>query len=113
MIARGDTPTRPAQDDIAWADHGLTDTLWNLLMDCWKYKPADRPAMPAVLSKLEIEDKVVDSRPAERENGNNGAVMHFRKFQGEQEVKKIKFWEELEYFLRHIVPSSIPLVDII
>ncbi|KAG6818518.1 hypothetical protein H0H93_004338 [Arthromyces matolae] len=106
MITRGDTPTRPSQDDIAWVDHGLTETLWNLLMDCWKYHPEDRPDMPTVLSRLELEDKPFDPRPVEHANfGNEKAAMHFRNEHYKKEAVDLQFWEGFEEVLRGVVPG--------
>ncbi|KAG6835844.1 hypothetical protein H0H93_014059 [Arthromyces matolae] len=105
VITRGDVPTPPPQDDSAWVDHGLSETMWDLLMDCWWYHPADRPDMSAVLMRLELEDKPVDSRPVEHGDGNEGAAMHFRNSGGREEVD-LPFWEELEVLLRGFVPDS-------
>ncbi|KAG6845132.1 hypothetical protein H0H87_000368 [Tephrocybe sp. NHM501043] len=62
-ILRGGTPTRPQNGDPSWVERGLNDRIWDLLKDCWKFEPSDRPDMGSVISRLRI-DKPQDSRPS-------------------------------------------------
>ncbi|KAG6913618.1 hypothetical protein DXG01_005544, partial [Tephrocybe rancida] len=62
-ILRGDLPTRPPANDKSWTERGLTEALWELLVDCWKMKPSERPQISAVRSRLEFEMPAEDPRP--------------------------------------------------
>ncbi|KAG6908999.1 hypothetical protein DXG01_002385 [Tephrocybe rancida] len=61
-IFRGDLPTRPPADDESWTKRGLNEGLWELLTDCWKMKPSERPRISAIRSRLNRQLPVEDPR---------------------------------------------------
>ncbi|KAG6835373.1 hypothetical protein H0H93_002059 [Arthromyces matolae] len=77
MILRGDIPTRPLKD-ICWKDRGLTESIWELLKDCWKTKPSERPNITSVKSRLGPA-KPLDPRPPGQ--WQHGFAMRFRNAQ--------------------------------
>lgn len=48
-IMEGERPTRPQGTRAAW----FTDDLWNMLEQCWKHQPHDRPNLETLLRCLE------------------------------------------------------------
>lgn len=54
-ISRGDHPTRPAEATYPWLERGLTTSMWDLMEDCWKFNPRERPDISAVISRLKLE----------------------------------------------------------
>ena len=63
-------------ESFAWKKLGLTEGIWELMEDCWKHDPADRPVVGEIIARLH-SPKRMDNRPA----GGWGTDMspaHFR-----------------------------------
>lgn len=65
-ILRGDIPTRPAAEDPTWSERGLTEEIWQLLVDCWRMKPVERPRIKTVINRLNLQGPNNDMRPLPR-----------------------------------------------
>ncbi|KAG6835619.1 hypothetical protein H0H93_016443 [Arthromyces matolae] len=61
-ILRGGLPTRPRDDDPAWLERGLNECIWDLLKECWRFDPSERPDIGTIISRLSV-DKPLDDRP--------------------------------------------------
>ncbi|KAG6890166.1 hypothetical protein C0995_010870 [Termitomyces sp. Mi166 len=102
-ILRGDTPTRPHDGDPAWLEHGLNDCIWELMENCWNFKPSERPDMTTVILRLDPQ-RPLDSRPTGEWIGK--VAMHFRNAQDAELSKEmLLFWEELDSLISRIVPE--------
>ncbi|KAG6907572.1 hypothetical protein DXG01_008409 [Tephrocybe rancida] len=75
-IRRGEFPTRPPVGDKSWAEQGLTERIWDMLTDCWKTTPSDRPDISTVVSRLAGENPAEDLRQAGQ--WASGLAMQFR-----------------------------------
>ncbi|KAG6906220.1 hypothetical protein DXG01_015143 [Tephrocybe rancida] len=62
-ILGGNLPSRPSPEDKSWTEWGLTEELWDLLVDCWKMTPSDRPESSAVVLRLAHQQPAQDPRP--------------------------------------------------
>ena len=62
-VSVGQRPTRPPQRSSAWMYWGLTDTIWELMEDCWRHRPVDRPVVKDVIARLSSAERI-DDRPA-------------------------------------------------
>ncbi|KAG6834505.1 hypothetical protein H0H93_009270 [Arthromyces matolae] len=104
-IMQGRTPGVPPTDHPAWLQHGLTQSIWALMKDCWAFEPIDRPEMTTVISRLHHETPP-DLRPsgewAEKE------AMRFRKANVSNDILKdpLQFWESLETLLCRLAPGT-------
>ncbi|KAG6909114.1 hypothetical protein DXG01_001988 [Tephrocybe rancida] len=49
-ISRGDVPLRPKEK--LYLNRGMTDKVWDLMKDCWSFKPASRPTAIQVIQRL-------------------------------------------------------------
>lgn len=47
-VLRGERPERP--QGVGW----FTDGIWEILENCWKHQPSDRPSVDNVLNPLEV-----------------------------------------------------------
>ena len=56
-VISGRRPNRPKQTKLP----GLKDEVWNLIEDCWKADPTQRPEMSAVLPI--VEEFLIKSPP--------------------------------------------------
>ncbi|KAG6911107.1 hypothetical protein DXG01_003847 [Tephrocybe rancida] len=104
-IIQGHTPTRPETDNIAWGIRGLNERVWDLMKECWHFKPSTRPDMTQILSKLNAES-VIDTRPPGE--WEKDASMRFRNSQdskGSDSVNSMLFWEDLESLLSRVAPD--------
>ncbi|KAG6911105.1 hypothetical protein DXG01_003845 [Tephrocybe rancida] len=104
-IVQGHTPTRPETDNIAWRMRGLNERVWNLMKECWHFKPSTRPDMTQILLKLTAEN-VIDTRPLGE--WDKDASMRFRNSQYLEEsdsVNSVQFWEDLESLLLRVAPG--------
>ena len=59
----GQRPTRPPLRSPAWRHWGLTDAIWELMEDCWRHRPVDRPVIKDVIVRLSPAQRI-DDRPA-------------------------------------------------
>jgi hypothetical protein len=50
-MTHGELPKRPTEPEVV--ANGLDDTLWDLLMDCWKADPQERPTIDQLIARLE------------------------------------------------------------
>ncbi|KNZ73267.1 putative serine/threonine-protein kinase [Termitomyces sp. J132] len=106
-LLNGKTPTRPRIDDPAWSEHGLNDRIWDLMEDCWKSGPLERPKMVDIISVLKQENQV-DSRPSGDWEGR--VSMRYRIAQGHNPnlTKELSsLWDRLGVLLSRIVPRAL------
>ncbi|KAG6914633.1 hypothetical protein DXG01_016207 [Tephrocybe rancida] len=75
-ILGGQVPLRPKVEDPAWLEYGLTESIWELMEQCWNFNPKARPNMSAIASWLDGERSVIDMRPAPQWPA--GSAMRFR-----------------------------------
>ncbi|KAG6914827.1 hypothetical protein DXG01_015086 [Tephrocybe rancida] len=104
-IIQGHTPTCPEADNVAWGIRGLNERVWNLMKECWHFKPSTRPDMSQILLKLAAEN-ITDTRPPPE--WEKDASMRFRNSQDSKEsdnVNSMLFWEDLEDLLLRLVPG--------
>ncbi|KAG6913526.1 hypothetical protein DXG01_006194, partial [Tephrocybe rancida] len=104
-IIQGHTPTRPETGNLAWGIRGLNERVWNLMKECWHFKPSTRPDMTQILLKLTAEN-VIDTRPPGE--WEKDASMRFRNSQDSKEsdsVSSMLFWEDLESLLLRVAPG--------
>ncbi|KAG6907398.1 hypothetical protein DXG01_009045 [Tephrocybe rancida] len=102
-IVQGHIPTRPEHENAAWRERGLNEHVWNLMKECWHFKPSTRPDMTQILLKLTVEN-VTDTRPPPE--WEKDASMRFRNSQDSKEsdnVNSMLFWEDLEGLLLRLV----------
>ncbi|KAG6906945.1 hypothetical protein DXG01_011278 [Tephrocybe rancida] len=52
-IRDGKTPSRPDKSSKAWTMNGLTDELWDMMIQCWTFKSLDRPTMGYISAQLD------------------------------------------------------------
>ncbi|KAG6908560.1 hypothetical protein DXG01_004193 [Tephrocybe rancida] len=70
------TPLRPDEPGVPWQEWGLTESIWQLMEDCWKAAPEERPT---------VQDIIEWMVPLVQENGratDEGGVVtptHFRR----------------------------------
>jgi len=71
---RDDLPQRPLDKEIV--ARGLDDKMWGLMKECWAMDPTARPAVAAVLSRIqkapkarlvEVKDEESDDEQADLE----------------------------------------------
>ncbi|KAG6907392.1 hypothetical protein DXG01_009039 [Tephrocybe rancida] len=104
-IVQGHIPTCPEHENAAWQARGLNERVWNLMKECWHFKPSTRPDMTQILLKLAAEN-VTDTRPPPE--WEKDASMRFRNSQDSKEsdnVNSMLFWEDLEGLLLRLVPG--------
>ncbi|KDQ50776.1 hypothetical protein JAAARDRAFT_211486 [Jaapia argillacea MUCL 33604] len=49
-VSSGQRPKRPSHQDCK--NFFIADNLWNIITDCWKHDPADRPTMNTLYTRL-------------------------------------------------------------
>ncbi|KAF8991732.1 hypothetical protein BDQ17DRAFT_1370335 [Cyathus striatus] len=77
-IMNGEKPSRPDLESRAPESvfsRGLTEEMWTLMQDCWKFDPTERPNINEVLKK--IPTNYTDRRPDQSWEGLSSA--QFRK----------------------------------
>ncbi|KAG6917622.1 hypothetical protein DXG01_001854 [Tephrocybe rancida] len=99
-VMNGKTPSRPKEGSTAWLKHGLTDEIWDVMEDCWKFDPAERTDMTSVLSRLDSM-KPADHRPAPQ--WPVGTSMRFRNSQGVDPCQPCSSLEDLNMILQRII----------
>ncbi|KAG6848914.1 hypothetical protein H0H93_012851 [Arthromyces matolae] len=102
-IIRGEIPTKPHDDDPAWVKHGLNDRIWDLMKDCWCFKPSDRPDIATVISRFGVDAPVDLREPGE---WTEKEAMRFRNVNASEsdtglEISRdpLGFWKRLESLL--------------
>ncbi|KAG6906101.1 hypothetical protein DXG01_015930 [Tephrocybe rancida] len=101
MILRGDVPTRPSLDDKSWTARGLTEKIWELLKNCWRTQPSERPDISAVKSRIDIEKPAEDPRPSGQ--WGSGLAMRFRNAQEASIRDKRPSLEDLDIILSRVM----------
>lgn len=61
-VKYGQRPSRPPPLSSSWVEWGLTESIWELMSDCWRGDPALRPSIDGVISQYPIEG-TIDDRP--------------------------------------------------
>ncbi|KAG5728061.1 Serine/threonine-protein kinase A-Raf [Termitomyces sp. T112] len=103
-VLRGDIPTHPQQDDPAWLEHGLNERIWDLMENCWKFQPSERPKMATIITRINAE-KPYDARPPVEWGGTD--AMHFRNAQDRDLLEDLfPVWEEQEAILSQFMHKS-------
>jgi hypothetical protein len=63
VVERGRRPQKPSGDSLAFSCYGLTDKIWDDMMEtCWDHEARRRPSADE-LSKLPFLVAVLDDRP--------------------------------------------------
>ncbi|KAG6915960.1 hypothetical protein DXG01_009095 [Tephrocybe rancida] len=62
-IRAGKTPSRPDKSLRAWTMNGLTDEIWDMMIQCWALESLNRPTMGHISAQLD-RLKLGDSRSA-------------------------------------------------
>ncbi|KAG6914366.1 hypothetical protein DXG01_000770 [Tephrocybe rancida] len=75
-IVEGQIPSRPPAEDLAWLEYELTESIWELMERCWLLDPSARPDMSSIVSALNLERPVSDTRPEPQ--WPPGSAMRFR-----------------------------------
>ncbi|KAG6916388.1 hypothetical protein DXG01_007061 [Tephrocybe rancida] len=103
-ILSGATPTRPGNNDPAWQEHGLNNSIWDLMQDCWKTQPSERLDITEVISRLGGE-KPIDSRPPSDWEG--GVPILFRDAQAYLSKDPVSVLEGLDRLLSQVASPGI------
>lgn len=61
-VSKGHRPSRPPATSDAWTSWGLTETIWELMENCWKPKPGERPVVEETTARMNSVGRV-DDRP--------------------------------------------------
>ncbi|KAG6917229.1 hypothetical protein DXG01_003343 [Tephrocybe rancida] len=75
-ILDGHIPLRPKIGDPAWLKNELTESVWNLMEECWSTDPLKRPVIHDIIARLNVEKPTVDTRPLPQWPA--GSAMRFR-----------------------------------
>ncbi|KAG6909004.1 hypothetical protein DXG01_002390 [Tephrocybe rancida] len=110
MILRGDLPSRPAAEDKAWTRRGLTNGLWDLLTECWRTQPSERPDISAIKSRLDNEKPVEDPRPPGQ--WGLGLAMRFRNAQEASVPNKRPSLRDLDEILSRVMDGPEVVGDV-
>ncbi|KAG6909005.1 hypothetical protein DXG01_002391 [Tephrocybe rancida] len=110
MILRGDLPSRPAAEDKAWTRRGLTDRLWDLLTECWRTQPSERPDISVIKSRLDNEKPVEDPRPPGQ--WGLGLAMRFRNAQEASVPTKRPSLRDLDEILSRVMDGPEAVGDV-
>ncbi|KIJ97408.1 hypothetical protein K443DRAFT_105741 [Laccaria amethystina LaAM-08-1] len=62
-VMGGKRPSRPANNNAAFIEWGLTDSMWRLMERCWDRDPENRPTMSSICGK-DFLSSLVDDRPS-------------------------------------------------
>ncbi|KAG6907407.1 hypothetical protein DXG01_009019 [Tephrocybe rancida] len=46
------TPLRPDEPGVPWQEWGLTQSIWQLMGDCWKAAPEERPMVQEIIERI-------------------------------------------------------------
>ncbi|KAG6907410.1 hypothetical protein DXG01_009022 [Tephrocybe rancida] len=46
------TPLRPDEPGVPWQEWGLTESIWQLMGDCWKAAPEERPTVQDIIERM-------------------------------------------------------------
>jgi|ERR1700685_4216683 hypothetical protein len=66
-LQRGRRPSRP-QHDLCRI-RGLNNTIWDLIEDCWRTEPLERPSAGQIVDYLQaLPNRTVDQRPHDNFN---------------------------------------------
>lgn len=65
FITHGGIPDRP--DCEPW----VTDAVWELMRDCWKFRPEERPSFTEVRERLQEAQAIYDKGPGFGKNHND------------------------------------------
>ncbi|KAG5333666.1 hypothetical protein C0989_005065 [Termitomyces sp. Mn162] len=103
-IMRGNLPTRPPAKDLSWSERGLTEQIWDLLVDCWRKKPSERPDITTVISRLNHARPSEDPRP--RPQWETGVAMQVRNVQETITRGKQTSLEDLDPILLRIMGDT-------
>ncbi|KAG6906993.1 hypothetical protein DXG01_011040 [Tephrocybe rancida] len=52
QVKRHKTPLRPDESGVPWQEWGLTESIWQLMEDCWKAAPEERPAVQKIIERM-------------------------------------------------------------
>ncbi|KAG6907571.1 hypothetical protein DXG01_008408 [Tephrocybe rancida] len=104
MILRGDVPTRPPLDDKTWTARGLTEKIWEVLKECWRTQPSERPGISAVKSRIDNEKPAEDPRPPGQ--WGSGLAMRFRNAQEASIRDKRPSLEDLDVILSRVMDEA-------
>ncbi|KAG6907570.1 hypothetical protein DXG01_008407 [Tephrocybe rancida] len=104
MILRGDIPTRPSLDDEPWTAQGLTEKIWEVLKNCWRTQPSERPDISAVKSRIDNEKPAEDPRPPGQ--WGSGLAMRFRNAQEASISDKRPSLEDLDVILSRVMDEA-------
>ncbi|KAG6825994.1 hypothetical protein H0H92_001563 [Tricholoma furcatifolium] len=103
MIMKGDTPTRPKDNDFAWHKHGLNEEIWDLMKNCWSLEPLHRPDITKIISRLEEQEPKDYRLPGEWDKNSS---VHFRNAGKNREVQDLpEFWDDIKDLLLEVVPG--------
>ncbi|KAG6907411.1 hypothetical protein DXG01_009023 [Tephrocybe rancida] len=69
-------PLRPNKPGVPWQEWGLTESIWQLMEDCWKAAAEERPAVQEIIERM-----MPLVQETERARGGGGVVTpaHFRR----------------------------------
>ncbi|KAF8067949.1 kinase-like domain-containing protein [Lyophyllum atratum] len=101
QIKLGTRPSQPSRSELAWTEWGLTDRIWDLIIECWKHHPDERPDISTIIERL-VQDRQVDPRPPGQWTGS---TTRFRRRSYQQPDQ-----EAVKSLLSRVLPSNLELV---
>ncbi|KAG6907325.1 hypothetical protein DXG01_009407 [Tephrocybe rancida] len=103
-IVAGHIPSRPPARDPAWLKYGLTESIWELMENCWAFKPQARPQIQEVVSSIRLESPALANDPRPESQWPVGSAMRFRTAQrGGLAGHEERTLEELEAILTRVI----------